>query len=154
MSSAAQPALVEELYTMGSQTCYRITDKVTAWIDDIVIGKRLIMAFNVPHTPEGFVEAERNNGVILCWEEIWELKQFFENGEFAKMVRSACLPGSNALRLILTSRILNKTAVKVENTPLYGVRVTLSQGKKFCSTSLRRFVALMEHLDIQFNESA
>ena len=153
MSSAAQPALVEELYTMGSQTCYRITDKVTAWIDDIVIGKRLIMAFNVPHTPEGFVEAERNNGVILCWEEIWELKQFFENGEFAKMVRSACLPGSNALRLILTSRILNKTAVKVENTPLYGVRVTLSQGKKFCSISLRRFVALMEHLDIQFNES-
>ena len=153
MSSTTQVPFVEELYTLNGKICFRITEKVTAWIDDLFIGKRLIMAFNVPRTPEGMVQAERGNGVILCWEELWELKQYFENGEFAQMVRLACQPDSKTQRVVLSHGIRRKAVVRIENTTLYGVRVTLSTGKNFCSTSLCRFVALLEHLDITFNES-
>ena len=85
MAEVQKAPLVEELYQYGRYTCYRITDRLTAWIDDGWCGKQLIMAWNVGRDEEGMREAERGKGIVLLERELLDLKGHFESGEFASL---------------------------------------------------------------------
>ena len=54
-----QASLVEEVYQFGRYIGYRITDKLTVWLDEGWVGKRLIMGWNVKLDEEGMNDAER-----------------------------------------------------------------------------------------------
>ena len=134
-----QAPLVEEVYLFGRYTCYRITDKLTAWLDEGWVGKRLIMGWNVKRDEEGMNDAEREKGVVLLENELLDLKEQFESGEFAKLIETASAPG--------------KLQQKIINLPIYRITITFSRGKAFCKTSIRRLAALIEKLGVQLNEN-
>ena len=42
-----QAPLVKEVYQFGRYTCYRITDKLTAWLDEGWVEKQLVIGWGV-----------------------------------------------------------------------------------------------------------
>ena len=148
-----QAPLVEEVYQFGRYTCYRITDKPTAWLDEEWVGKRLTMGWNVKRDEEGMNDAEREKGVVLLENELLDLKEQFESGEFAKLIETASAPGNLQQKIKLAGRIVTKTTVTITNLPIYGIMITFSRGKAFCKISIRRLAALMEKLGVQLNEN-
>ena len=153
MAEVQKAPLVEELYQYGRYTCYRITDRLTAWIDDGWCGKQLIMAWNVGRDEEGMREAERGKGIVLLERELLDLKGHFESGEFAKLINTASTAGNKGQKMKLAGRIINKTTVSIVDLPIYGIMVTFFQGKAFCKISICRLVALVEKLGITLNEN-
>ena len=116
-------------------------------------GKRLIMAWNAKRDEEGMHEAERESGIVLQERELLDLKDHFESGVFAQLVKTASTPGNKPQKINLAGRIVTRTTVTVADLPIYGIMVTFSQGKTFCKISIRRLAALLEKLNIQLNEN-
>ena len=144
--------LVEEVYQFGRYTCLAdtpgITDRLTAWLDEGWVGKRLIMGWNVKQDEDGMNDAEREKGVVPLENELLDLKEQFESGEFAKLIEIASAPGNLQQKIKLAGRIVTKTTVTI-----YGIMITFSRGKAFCKISIRRLAALMEKLGVQLNEN-
>ena len=90
---------------------------------------------------------------MLQERELLDLKDHFESGIFAQLVKTASTPGNKPQKINLAGRIVTRTTVTVADLPIYGIMVTFSQGKTFCKISIRRLAALLEKLNIQLNEN-
>ena len=144
---------VAKMYSAGTLSCYRVTEHLTAWIDyknmDIIIGWR------VSRDDDGLEKALEESGVYLACEEVANLGQLMTNGSFYKIVNEVKTPGTGKRKVRLRGEM--DTVLTLENVPIYGVAVKISQKKTptrlgFTKIPLRRLITLMEKLDFEYKE--
>ena len=83
--------LIEVVYSDGKNTCFKLTEHTTAWVEDGLLGKRFILAWKVARDEEGLYEAVKSKGVILHWHELDDLKDRIDDGSFGRAVELACI---------------------------------------------------------------
>ena len=144
--------VVEEIYSDGKFTCYRVTQNITAWIDDAWGGKRLILGWKVTPDDDGRLDAERTNGVTLYYEELVELKDIFEDGTFSRAILDSHEEGAKPKRFKLGSGKISKPSVTIRKVPVYGVMITFWKFDHFIQVGLYNVLKLLSFLDIHLKE--
>ncbi len=145
-------AVIEQVYSLGQFTCYKVTECLTAWIDDAWGGKRLILGWKFPRSEDGRIEAERTTGIVLYYEELLKLKDYFEDGSFAKAISEVSVPDTKQQRFWLGHGKISKPCVVVRCVPVYGVMISFWKFDHFVQISLKRLLKLLSFLDIHIIE--
>ncbi len=143
--------LIEVVYSDGKNTCFKLTEHTTAWVEDGLLGKRLILAWKVARDEEGLYEAVKSKGVVLHWHELDDLKDRIDDGSFGRAVELASIPGAKASRITLKGSILMKASLSIKNFPVYGTMVTFSKGEAFCKVGIKRVLKLFEVIGFNAN---
>ena len=120
---------VAKLYSAGPISCYRVTEHLTAWVDyknmDIILG------WGVSRDDDGMEKALEESGVYLACEEVADLGQLMINGSFYKIVNEVKTPGTGKRKVRLRGEMEMEMemVLTLENVPIYGVAVKISNRK-------------------------
>ena len=120
---------VAKLYSAGPISCYRVTHHLTAWVDyknmDIILG------WGVSRDDDGMEKALEESGVYLACEEVADLGQLMTNGSFYKIVNEVKTPGTGKRKVRLRGEMEMEMemVLTLENVPIYGVAVKISNRK-------------------------
>ena len=95
------------------------------------------------------LETIRTTGIVLYFEELFELAELFEDGTFAQAILDA---SDKPQRFRLCKSHITKTSVVLRKVPVYGVMVTFWKLDHFIQIGIKRVLRLMSFLDIRLRE--